>query len=148
MKSITSISQTKIEEKWYLVDAEGQRIGVLASKIAEILQGKLNNMVRSYHDPKVKVVVINAGKVDVTPKRAMTKFYKTYSGYPGGLKHESLELLLKKNPTKPLHEAVKGMLPRSKRGDLMLANLRLFADSKHSHEAQQPEQINVKKVTI
>lgn len=148
MRSVTSISQNEIKEKWYLVDAEGQRIGLIASKVAELLQGKKDRLMRNYHEPKVKVVVVNAGKVDVTPKRAMTKFYKSYSGFPGGLRFASLELLLKTNPTKPIQEAVKGMLPRSKRGDVMMTNLKLFADEKHIHEAQNPEKIDITKVTI
>lgn len=148
MRKTSSVSQKEINEKWYLVDAEGQRIGVLASKVSELLQGKNNPLVRSYHDPMVKVIVINAEKLDVTPKRGMTKFYSAYSGYPDGLKFSNLADLMKVNPAKPIEFAVKGMLPRTKRGESILANLRVFSGPKHDHEAQKPEAINIKKLKI
>ena len=148
MKSISSISQNEIQEKWYLVDAEGKRIGILASKVSEILQGKNNPKVRRNHDPKVKVVVVNAEKVDVTPKKGLTKFYSAYSGYPGGIKFDNLADLVKNNPARPIELAVKGMLPRNKRGELMLANLKVFKGTEHPHAAQQPEAIDIKKLKL
>ena len=148
MKTVSSISQKEINEKWYLVDAEGKRMGILASKVAELLQGKNNPKIRSYHDPKVKVVVINVDKLDITPKRGLTKFYSAYSGYPGGIKYRNLSDQMKTNPTKPVELAVKGMLPRTKMGEVMLANLKLFAGKEHSHEAQQPELVNLKNLKL
>lgn len=148
MRNLSSISQNEIKESWYLIDAEGKRIGVIASKVSEILQGKMNPLVKKYHDPKVKVVVINASKVDVTPKRGLTKFYSSYSGYPGGIKFRNLDELLKVDSVKPIELAVKGMLPRTKRGNAMLANLKIYSSSEHPHVAQQPEKIDLNKLKI
>ncbi len=148
MKSVTSVKQSEIEEKWYLVDARGLRIGRLASTVAELLQGKNNPKMRNYHKPMNKVVIINASKIDFTEKRGMTKFYKSYSGYPSGLRYVSLEDLIKKFPAKPIEAAVKGMLPRTKRGREMLANLKIFGDENHDHEAQKPELINIKEIKL
>lgn len=148
MRSVNSISQSDITEKWYLIDAEGQRIGLVASKAAELLQGKNNTLVRDYHKPMNKVIVINAAKIDATPKRKITKFYKNYSGFPDGLRFTSLEEYLEKDPTKPIQIAVKGMLPKTRRGDEMIINLRVFAGSEHSHEAQKPEKIDIKNFKL
>jgi len=148
MKSVSSVKQSEIKEQWYLVDAAGQRIGVLASKVAEILMGKNNPLMKSYHKPANHVVIINAKNIDFTAKRAITKFFKNYSGYPGGLRFTNLEETHAKDPGKPLEQAIKGMLPRSKRGDLMFGNLKIFADDKHIHEAQKPEVVNLKKFKV
>lgn len=148
MKSISSIKQSEIKEKWYVFDATGQRIGTLASKVAQLLQGKNDPKVRAYHKPMAKVVILNAGKIDFTHKRGMTKFYKSYSGFPDGLSFSSLDSTFTKFPTRPLEIAIKGMLPKTKRGDLMFANLRVYADDKHPHEAQTMEKIDVKTFNI
>src|SRR5512145_3039161 len=99
MKSTTSISQNEIKEKWYLVDAKGKRIGVIASKVAELLLGKGDPLIKDYHEPKVKVVIINAASIDYTPKKGMTKFYRNYSGYPDGLRFRSLSEVMRTQPT-------------------------------------------------
>src|SRR6185369_402578 len=105
MKSITSIKQSEIKEKWYLVDATGQRIGTLASKVAELLQGKADPLARRYHKPMTKVVVVNAGKIDFTEKKGVSKFYKSYSGFPGGLRQVDLNHTFAKFPTRPIENA-------------------------------------------
>jgi large subunit ribosomal protein L13 len=148
MKSITSIKQSEIAEKWYLVDAAGQRIGIVASKIAELLQGKVNPLYKRYHKPSTKVVVVNVGKIDFTAKRGMTKFYKSYSGFPGGLKFTDLNEMFKAHPERPLESAVRGMLPKTKSGDVMFSNLRIYIDNKHVHEANSPEKVDIKKLKI
>ncbi len=138
-----SIKQKEIEEKWYVVDATDQRIGKIASLTAELLLGKNNPLVRANLDPKTKVVVINASKIDFTPKRGFSKFYKNYSGFPSGLKFESLEEKFEKNKVFPIENAVKGMLPKNKRGRAILTNLKVYEGSEHPHEAQQPEAIDL-----
>ena len=143
-----SISQKEIIEKWYVVDAAGHRIGRIASITAELLLGKNNPLVRPYLDPKTKVVVINAEKIDFTPKRGFAKFYKSYSGYPGGLKFESLEKKLKRNKVFPIKNAVKGMLPKNKRGRAVFTNLKIYEGSEHPHESQKPEQIDLNNFKI
>lgn len=148
MKSVTKIKQSEITEKWFLVDAKGQRIGTLASKVAELLQGKTDPMYRRYHKPMTKVVVINAKEIDFTHKRGMTKFYKSYSGFPGGLTFTSLETTFEKFPERPLEIAIKGMLPKNKRGDDMLSNLRVYADASHPHTPESLEVIDLKNYRI
>jgi large subunit ribosomal protein L13 len=144
----TVTKQNQIEEKWYVIDAEGQRIGRVATIAAELLLGKNNVLVRANLDPKVKVVVINSSKLDITPKRGFTKFYRAYSGFPGGLRYTSLEEQMKKNPNYVIEHAVKGMLPKTRKGDMLAANLKIFATSAHKHEAQQPEVIDVKNFNL
>ncbi|MFS8130986.1 MAG: 50S ribosomal protein L13 [Candidatus Dojkabacteria bacterium] len=148
MKSISSISQNLIEEKWYIVDAEGKRIGLIASKVAEVLQGKLDRLVRDYHEPKIHVVVVNAAKIDYTPKRGMTKFYKNYSGFPGGLKFQSLDEVMRAHPDRPIETAIRGMLPKTKQADKMMANLRIYSGAEHEHTAQSPVVLDLKKLSI
>jgi len=148
MKSITSIKQSAIQEKWFLVDAKGQRIGIIASKVAELLMGKNNPLTKAYHKPSSHVIVLNAGKIDFTTKRGITKFYKSYSGYPDGLTQINLENTYALHPERPIENAVKGMLPRTKRGDMMIANLKIYVDDQHIHQAQQPEVINLKNFKV
>src|SRR5688572_24344081 len=116
-----SISQNEINEEWFLVDAAGLRIGDLASKVAELLLGKTDPKVRANLDPRKKVVVVNSEKLDVTPKKTFMKFYKRYSGYPGGLKVEDLGTLQARKPAAVIEHAVKGMLPKNKRGNAIFA---------------------------
>jgi len=147
MKRI-SISQNDIQEKWYLVDVSGQRIGILASKIAEILMGKTDPVVRKNLNPRSFVVVINAGKIDFTAKKGFSKFYKSYSGFPGGLRYTDLDTTFAKNKTFPIVSAVKGMLPKTKRGDEAIVRLKVFETDVHEHEAQKPQQIDLKNYKI
>ncbi len=148
MKNINRVPQSEIKEQWYLVDASGLRIGLLASKVAELLQGKNDVMKRPYHKPMYKVVVVNSDKIDFTSKKGMTKFYKSYSGFPGGLRFESLEELVAKGSDRPIMNAVKGMLPATSRGDEMLANLKVFKGTDHPHTAQTPTVINIRELKL
>jgi len=148
MRSITSIKQSDVREKWYLIDARGARIGRLASAAAQLLQAKNDVMARAYHKPMVKVVITNAEKIDFTEKRGMTKFYKSYSGFPGGLRYVSLEKLSEKHPAKPIEAAIKGMLPRTKRGQDMMANLRIYNNDEHNHQAQELVKIDLQNFNI
>ncbi len=138
------INQKSIEEKWYLIDATGLRIGKVATKAAELLLDKGNPLMRDYLQPNTKVIITNAEKIDFTEKKGFSKFYQTYSGYPGGLKRLSLEEQIKKNPTYPLERAIKGMLPKNKRGKAIVTNLKLYSGSEHVHTAQNPQIIEFK----
>lgn len=143
------ISQSDIKEKWFLVDATGVRAGRLASVVAQLLLGKDNPLIQSNLMPKNKVIVINAEKFDYTSKRGFMKFYKRYSGYPSGLKVEQLKNLINRRPTEPLRRAIKGMLPKNKRGRAILSeNLFIYAGDKHPHEAQKPEKVDIKKLKL
>jgi large subunit ribosomal protein L13 len=147
--SISSIKQSEIEEKWYLVDVEGRRMGTTASLIAELLLGKTNPKVKAYHNPNVKVVVINTDKISFTQKRGFSTFFKRYSGYPGGLKYISLEEQMKKDSRKVMGTVIKGMLPKNKRGNKIFSeNLKIYASENHPHEAQKPEKIDLAKLKI
>lgn len=148
MKSLTSVKQSEIKEKWYLIDAEGARIGRVATVAAELLLGKSNPLTKKYHKPMVKVVIVNAKKLDVNAKKGMTKFYKNYSGFPGGLKFTSLEDMMKVHPERPIENAVKGMLPKTKQGNELLTNLRVYADDQHPHEAQTLEKVDIRNYKI
>lgn len=147
MKSKT-VSQKRINEKWFIVDAKGGRIGRISSIVAEILMGKNDPLVREYLDPKAFVVVINTKDINVPLKRGMTKFYKRYSGFPGGLKVISLEEQMKKNDTFVIENAVKGMLPKTKKSDKIMARLKVYSDSNHPHAPQNPIAIDIKNYKL
>lgn len=130
-------------QKWFLVDADGQVLGRLASKIAMIIRGKNKAVFTPNNDTGDFVVVINAEKVKVTGKREQLKDYKRHSGYPGGQKITSYKEMINKKPTFVLENAVKGMLPKTKLGNQIIKKLKVYAGDKHPHAAQQPEIISL-----
>lgn len=140
MKTV-STKPHEVERKWYLVDAEGQTLGRLASRIATILRGKHKPGFTPHVDTGDFVIVINAEKIHVTGKRLDTKFYYRHSGYPGGIKAESLRVVLQRKPEKALMEAVRRMLPKNNLGRTMLKKLKVYGGSEHPHEAQKPESL-------
>lgn len=144
----TKISQNDIQEKWYLVDVAGQRIGNVATTISQILMGKTDPKAQKHLNPKSYVVVVNAGKIDFSPKRGFSKFYKTYSGFPGGLRYTDLDTAFAKDKGFPIWSAVKGMLPKTKRGDEAIVRLKIFDAENHDHEAQKPQPIDLKNYKI
>lgn len=148
MKSITSIKKAELTDTWYVVDVSGQKIGRASSIVAQILLGKLNPKTRSYLNPRVKVIVINASKLDIPTKRGETTFFQRYSGFPGGLKFESLSDVMKKDPSKALYITIKGMLPKNKRGNAIFSNLVISNDEIHNHSAQQPSKLDINKLVI
>lgn len=133
-----STKPSLIKNDWYLIDAEGQTLGRLATKIAKLLVGKHKPYFGSNLDCGDNVVVINTTGIKVTGKKLQEKKYYTYSGYQSGLKSKTLEELNAKNPTKALEVAVKGMLPKNKMGDKYITKLHLYAGAEHKHEAQKP----------
>ncbi|MDE1163258.1 MAG: 50S ribosomal protein L13 [Acidobacteriaceae bacterium] len=136
--STTIPSGKNIERKWYVLDAEGQTLGRLASKAASILAGKLNPLYTPYIDMGDHVIVINAEKIHVTGQKAQQKLYRRYTGFPGGLREEGFTKLLARRPEKIAEEAIKGMLPKSKLGRQMATKLKVYKGSEHPHKAQQP----------
>lgn len=147
MQTTKTVSQNQIQEKWYLVDAQGIRLGRLAGVVSQLLLGKDNVLTRDYLEPKNKVVVINADKLDVTQKRAETKIYTNYSGYPGGIKYTILGNMMAKFPGRVIEKAVRGMLPKNKRGKaIMASNLYVYAGNEHKHTAQQPQLVDLQTV--
>jgi large subunit ribosomal protein L13 len=128
-----------IERSWFVVDATGQRLGVLASRIATVLEGKHKPTFATHLDTGDHVIVLNAAKVEIGRGKAEQKVYSRHSGYPGGLHQETLGDLLARRPEEVIRRAVKGMLPRNKLGVQQLRKLKIYAGSEHPHEAQQPE---------
>jgi large subunit ribosomal protein L13 len=132
---------SELHPVWYLVDAEGQTLGRLASNIAKILKGKHKPLYTPHLNTGDFVVVVNAGRVHVTGSKRKTKTYEHYSGYPGGLHSRTLEQVFARQPEEPLREAVRGMLQHNTLGADMLKRLRVYAGPEHKHEAQRPQRI-------
>lgn len=134
---------TTVDPQWHLVDAEGQILGRLATKIATILMGKHTPAYTPHVDTGDFVVVVNAEKFVVTGRKMQDKMYYRASGYPGGLKETPLEELLKKKPAEALTLAVKRMLPKTKLGRQMFSKLKVYAGPDHPHAAQKPEPLKL-----
>ncbi|MFH1777939.1 MAG: 50S ribosomal protein L13 [Candidatus Omnitrophota bacterium] len=135
--------KTDLARKWYLVDATDAILGRFSGKIAKILMGKDKATYTPNVDMADFVVVINAAKIRVTGKKMSQKYYSRYSGYPDGLKKESLEHLLKRKPEQVILHAVKGMLPKNRLAKRMLNKLKVYSDNKHPHIAQEPVSVNL-----
>jgi large subunit ribosomal protein L13 len=133
----------EIERDWYVVDAEGETLGRLASRIAPILKGKHKPIYTPHLDCGDFVVVINAEKVRVTGRKLDQKFYHRHSGYPGGLSSISLRDQLTRYPERVLQAAVRGMLPKNKLGRRMIKKLKVYAGDAHPHQAQQPKPLEL-----
>jgi large subunit ribosomal protein L13 len=131
------------DRKWYLVDANGKVLGRLASEIAKKIRGKANPLFTPYFDMGASVVVINAEKVRLTGKKNQLKTYYWHTGYPGGLKAESVERMLATHPERVIQSAVKGMLPKNRLGRKLNKRLFVYAGSKHPHQAQEPEPMEI-----
>lgn len=127
-----------VTHEWWVVDAEGQTLGRLATRIATILRGKHKPIYTPHIDCGDYVVVINAEKIHVTGDKLDSKVYYRHSGYPGGLKERTLREQLDRFPERPIEAAVKGMLPKTKLGRQMLKKLRVYAGPEHPHQGQSP----------
>ena len=138
MKAL-STKPSDINRGWYLVDAEGQTLGRLASEIAKVLRGKHKPIYAPHLDTGDYVIVINAEKVHVTGNKLDQKIYHRHSGYPGGLKSITLREQLKRHPSRVIRSAVKGMLPHNKLGRATIRKLKVYAGDAHPHQAQQPK---------
>jgi large subunit ribosomal protein L13 len=133
----------EVERKWYVVDAQGQTLGRLATKIATVLRGKHKPIYSPSVDCGDYVIVINAEKIHVTGNRLEQKKYYRHSGYPGGISEIGLRDQLKKYPTRVIESAVKGMLPKNPLGRKMFKKLKVFAGPEHNHQAQMPEPLEL-----
>ena len=133
----------EIARDWYVVDAEGQTLGRLATQIADVLRGKRKPEYTPHVDTGDFVVVVNAEKIHVTGKKLDDKMYYRHSGYPGGLKQRTLREQLDRRPTEVLRLAVKGMLPRNRLARRQLTKLKIYAGPEHPHEAQRPEPLQL-----
>lgn len=133
----------EIERRWYLVDAEGQTLGRLATRIAHILRGKHKPTYTPHHDLGDHVVVINAASIRVTGNKAEQKVYYRHTGYPGGLRTTTYGQMMEKHPERILRSAVKGMLPKTPLGRRMFRKLRIYPGGEHHHRAQNPEALDL-----
>ena len=134
-------SASAIERKWYVVDAEGQTLGRLASEIAKVLRGKNKPTYTPHIDTGDYVIVVNAEKIKVSGNKLNDKVYYRHSDYVGGLKSVTLKEALQKNPVFVIEHAVKGMLPKGPLGRQMSKKLFVYAGPEHKHAAQKPEEL-------
>ena len=137
-------SGKNIERKWYVVDAEGQTLGRLASQVAAILRGKNKPEFTPFLDMGDYVIVVNAEKIHLTGKKLEDKIYSTHTGQPGGLREMSYKQLLATKPELAIKTAVKGMLPKNSLGRDMIKKPKVYAGPEHGHQAQQPEVLTIK----
>ena len=133
-----------VERKWWIIDAEGERLGRVAVKAVELLRGKHKPEFVPYHELGDYVVIINAGKVEVSGNKADGKLYYRHTSYPGGLKVTKFRDMIDKKPCFPMEAAVKGMLPKGPLGRKIFTNLKVYAGAEHPHAAQKPEAIGIK----
>jgi len=129
----------EIARKWFVVDAAGQPLGRLASRVARILIGKENPKYTPFIDTGDHVVVINAEQVKITGMKTEQKVYQHYTGYPGGLRSEDLKKRMVRKPELVIEQAVARMLPKNKLGKQMFTKLKVYKGDKHPHEAQKPQ---------
>jgi large subunit ribosomal protein L13 len=130
----------EIEQKWWLVDAEGRILGRLATEVADLIRGKRKPQFTSHLDTGDFVVVINAEKVKVTGRKLEQKKYYSHSLYPGGLREETLKDLLARKPEEVIKKAVWGMVPKGKLGRALYKKLKVYRGPSHPHEAQNPQE--------
>ncbi|MBA3534512.1 MAG: 50S ribosomal protein L13 [Ardenticatenales bacterium] len=138
-----SAKPAEIERDWWVVDAKGQTLGRLASRIAMILRGKHKAIFTPHIDTGDYVIVLNAEQIHVTGDKMDAKIYYRHSGYPGGLRERTLREQLQKFPERPIEIAVKGMLPKNSLGRAMLKKLKVYAGTEHPHSAQQPKTLEL-----
>ena len=132
-----------VQRDWYVIDATDKVLGRMASRIAMILQGKTKPIYTPHVDTGDFVVVTNAEKIKLTGNKMKEKVYYTHSGYPGGFKEIPIKKWMDKHPDRVINMAVKRMMPKTKLGRAMLKKLKIYADSDHSHEAQQPKTLEI-----
>ena len=138
-----SARKQDVVRRWYLVDAENEVLGRIASRIAIILQGKNKPEYTPHVDTGDHVIVINAEKVRLTGNKLAQREYRRNTGYPGGLRSETVGQLLQRKPTLVVERSVQGMLPKTKLGNAMAKKLHVYAGAAHNHQAQKPEKVKL-----
>jgi len=141
-KTVSANSAT-VNKEWVLVDADGQTLGRLASKVAKLIRGKYKPNYTPHVDCGDNVVVINAEKINLTGKKWTDKSYIRHTGYPGGQRSLTATELYEKDPTRLVEKAVKGMLPKNKLGSALFRNLYVYEGAEHKQDAQKPRTINL-----
>ena len=143
MKTTIGAREQDIQRNWYVVDAQGQTLGRLATRVASVLRGKHKPLYTPHVDCGDYVVIVNAEKIHTTGQRLTQKKYYRHSGYPGGLKEVTLRDQLQKFPNRVLEQAVRGMLPKNRLGRQMFKKLKVYAGPDHPHQAQQPKVLDL-----
>jgi large subunit ribosomal protein L13 len=138
-----SANKENANKQWFVVNAEGQTVGRLASKVAKLIRGKHKVNFTPHADCGDNVIVINAEKIAFSGTKLTNKEYVRYTGYPGGQRFTSAEEMLKKHPERLIEKAIKGMLPKNKLGSQLFTNLKVYKGSEHGHEAQKPQVFNL-----
>ncbi len=141
-----SANKATANKEWVVVDAAGQPLGRMASKVAKILRGKHKTNFTPHVDCGDNVIVLNAGQVALSGNKWADKEYIWHTGYPGGQKSLTAEELQKKDSLRLIEHAVRGMLPKNRLGRVILKNLHVYEGSEHKHEAQQPKVINLNEI--
>jgi large subunit ribosomal protein L13 len=143
VKTTVSAKEQDVQRDWYVVDAQGETLGRLATRVATILRGKHKPIYTPHVDCGDYVVILNAEKVHTTGQKLNQKKYYRYSGYPGGLSEITLRDQLQKFPDRVLESAIRGMLPKNRLGRRMFKKLKVYAGPEHPHSAQQPKQLEL-----
>ena len=143
MKTTVSAREQDVQRDWYVVDAQGETLGRLATRVATILRGKHKSIYTPHVDCGDYVIIVNAEKIHTTGQKLTQKKYYRYSGYPGGLKEVTLKDQLQQFPNRVLESAIKGMLPKNRLGRRMFKKLKVYAGPEHPHSAQQPKQLDI-----
>ena len=139
-------SASSIERKWYVVDAEGQTVGRLATRVANLLRGKHKPSFTPHMDCGDNVIIINAEKIVFTGKKMTDKIYQRYTGYPGGQRETTPAKVLATHPERILEHAIRGMLPKNRLGAALYRNLYIYAGSEHPHQGLTPKAININDI--
>ena len=134
-----TLKESEIDRRWFVVDATGETLGRLATRVARVLEGKHKPTWTPSLDSGDHVIILNASKVAVTSDKIDTKRYIRHSGYPQGYKEETLGQLLARRPEEAVRRAIKGMLPHTRLGTQQLRKLKVYAGGDHPHQAQRPE---------
>ena len=141
-----SLNAGTVQKEWYVIDATNEVLGRLASQVAKILRGKNKPGYTPHVDCGNNVIVINAAKVKLTGNKMTDKVYTRYTGYPGGQRFATPADFLARRPEFVIEHAVKGMLPKTRLGEAVLKNLKVYAGAEHPHAAQNPKEIKLNEI--
>ncbi|KGP70941.1 50S ribosomal protein L13 [Pontibacillus yanchengensis] len=144
MRTTFMANEGNIDRKWYVVDAEGQTLGRLASEVAAVLRGKHKPSYTPHVDTGDNVIIVNADKIELTGNKLTDKKYYTHSNHPGGLRERSALEMRNKYPREMLETSIKGMLPGGRLGRKMGKKLHVYAGPEHKHHAQKPEALELR----
>jgi large subunit ribosomal protein L13 len=139
----TFLKDAEIERDWYVVDASGKTLGRLATEVAAVLRGKHKPTFAPHTDVGDFVVITNASKVHLSGNKESQKLYQKYTGFAGGLVKKPASFVRERDPERLVHQAVWGMIPRTRQGRQVIKRLKVFAGSEHTHAAQQPKELEV-----